>query len=311
MQTNSDVKCIPTKQLPVNQANFYRVNSPLLFRRKQIQTHMTQEQVLTESDIHFVQKLTVCAGLRAIEMRDGVSVSEKTGPDDPVTSADIELSKILVNGLKERFSDEIISEEDKSHPESITEERVWLIDPIDGTKSYISRNGQYSVMLGLLINKKPAFGFVYEAEARRMYFGGPGYGAFVSVDSSGPEKLTSTKLPDNEESKRIIMGSRDRRKNPWVEELECVKLIKTGSIGLKVARILEEKADVLVHLSGRLKAWDTAGPAAIALGGEMEVGSFSMNNLNYNLSAMMHEEAVIMGRLGCLDWCKKKLVKPN
>lgn len=149
---------------------------------------MMPDQVLTNSDIEFVRKLAIRAGQSAIQLRDGVTVKEKSGPDDPVTSADIELSKILVEGLRQRFSsDEIISEEDKTHPSSIANSRVWLIDPIDGTKNYISRNGQYSVMLGLLVNRKPVFGFVYEAEAKRMYFGGPNYGAFV-IDESDQQK---------------------------------------------------------------------------------------------------------------------------
>ena len=94
-------------------------------------------------------------------------------------------------------------------------------------------------------------------------------------------------------------------------ELEHVDLIKTGSIGLKVARILEGQADVMVHLSGRLKTWDTAGPAAIALGGNLEVGTLKSAELCFPLPKLMHEEEVIMGRSGCLSWCKSRLVKPE
>ena len=296
-----DVKCTRMNQQPAKLA-------------KKPEEALTQEMhsapILSDSDIDFVHKLAERAGYRAIGMRDNVEVKEKSGPDDPVTSADVELSRIIVSALTQRFSnDQIISEEDAVHPACVESRRVWLIDPIDGTKNYISRNGQYSVMIGLLVDGIPSFGWVYEAEAQRMYYGGPDYGAFVASGGSNPKRLKSETDVDLKEKTRIIMGSRDRKKHPWVEELDSVEIVKTGSIGLKVARILEEKADILVHLSGKLKAWDTAGPAAIALGGKLEVGTLAGPGLDFPLPQLKHSSEVIMGRVGCTSWCKANLVK--
>ena len=273
---------------------------------------MKSAVVLSEDDIEFVRQLAVKAGQKAIEMRDQVEVKQKSGPDDPVTSADVALSKLIVEQLSQRFAqDLIISEEDRSHPDHIGSKRIWLIDPIDGTKNYISGNGQYSVMIGLLEDLKPVFGFVYEAEAHRCYFGGPEYGAFLSVNSERATKISGARKLDNQSNQRIIMGSRDRRRNPWIADIDGVEIVKTGSIGLKVARILEEKADILVHLSGRLKTWDTAAPAAIALGGNLEIGSFRGPQLDFPLPNLIHKDEVIMGRIGCLSWCKTKLTAPE
>lgn len=272
---------------------------------------MESIQVLNEQEIDFVRNLAKSAGLRAKNMRNGVSVEEKSGPGDLVTSADLELSKYIVSELSSRFAnDVIISEEDNSHPDSITNNRVWLVDPIDGTKNYIKRNGQYSVMIGLLLDKKPVFGFVYEAEYGKMYYGGPQYGAFLSLDNGASQKVSYDHKLNSEEKTRVIMGNSDRKKNAWIENLECVEIIKTGSIGLKVARILDNKADVLVHLSGKLKAWDTAGPAAIALGGNLEIGTFGGSGIEYKLPNLLHSHEVFIGRAGCLNWCKRKLVSP-
>lgn len=267
---------------------------------------------LSEADIDFVNELARHCGQMAISLRDGVTIKEKSGPDDPVTSADEELSRLIVKELSERFpGDLVISEEDKSHPEIVESDRVWLIDPIDGTKNYIKRNGQYSVMIGLLVDKRPVYGFVCEAEYDRLYFGGPGHGAYISREGGKAESLSCSNDLEANDRARLIMGNRDRNKNPWVEQLENVDLIKTGSIGLKIARILEGEADVMVHLSGRLKTWDTAGPAAIALGGNLEVGTLDAPELCFPLPNLVHEEEVIMGRNGCLSWCKTRLVRPD
>lgn len=268
--------------------------------------------VLGDDDILFVCDLAGEAGAMSIRLWENVTVGHKSGPSDPVTSADIAISELLVEKLKERFpGDQIVSEEDKSHPETVETERVWLIDPIDGTDSYIKNNGQYSVMIGLIENGRPVFGFVYEPIPGRCYFGGPEYGAFRKVRDAEPEKLfVKQSLAYNDET-RLMMSHRDRRRHPWVEELQTVNLYKTGSIGLKIARILEDQADLFVHLSGKLKVWDTAGPAAIALAGGLETGTLDCDELSFPLPSVLHRTEIIMGRKGSLSWCRKHLRASN
>ncbi|MBZ0186715.1 MAG: 3'(2'),5'-bisphosphate nucleotidase CysQ, partial [Candidatus Obscuribacterales bacterium] len=265
-----------------------------------------------DDDILFVCKLADEAGALAIKLRAGVSIGTKTGPTDPVTSADIALSELIVDELKRRFPDDlIVSEEDVRHPEKIENERVWFVDPIDGTDNYIKQNGQYSVMIGLLENEKPVFGVVFEPDRNTCYFGGPAFGAFKQTARKKPEKLFIDKVLADSDTTRLMMGNRDRRKHPWVEELDSVDFFKTGSIGLKVARILENQADLFVHLSGKLKVWDTAGPAAIALAGGLEAGTLEHDQLRFPLPSVYHRSDVIMGRKGCLSWCRKHLSEPD
>ena len=88
-------------------------------------------------------------------------------------------------------------------------------------------------------------------------------------------------------------------------------LVKTGSIGLKVAKVLDREADVFVHLSGKLKTWDTAGPAAVALGGQLDVGRLDGDGLPYDLSNVRQECSVIMGRPGALLWARKHLERAS
>ena len=142
---------------------------------------MAQTKHLTEEDIEYVSNLAILAGKRAAEMWEGVVVQEKGDPHDKVTAADYELSRMIVGALSQRFpKDIIVSEEDDAHKRDSTDDRVWLIDPIDGTENYISNDGQYAVMIGLLIESQPVFGWVYAPAIRTLYFGRPQFGAWRS-----------------------------------------------------------------------------------------------------------------------------------
>lgn len=266
---------------------------------------------LSIEDIEIVGHLAEQAGDLAISMREGVDISHKTTLDDKVTSADRALSKLITTAIKKRFpADCVISEEDDEHIQSLKQSdsntRVWMIDPIDGTQNYILGDGQYCVMIGLIIDMHPVFGWVYEPHTNILYFGGPNFGAFRRCGNK-VERIENLEALDPTAKARLAMGSRDRKKHYWIDKLAVVDLVKVGSIGLKVARILEREADVFAHLSCKLKTWDTAGPAAIALGAGLEVGGMDFDQLLFTLPDLLHNSSIIMGRPGSLAWCRNHL----
>lgn len=269
---------------------------------------MSAKNTLSQDDIDFVCTLVAEAGCLAPQMRPGIKVVEKTGPNDRVTTADVALSKILVEKLQERFgADEIVSEEDKSHAPLRQKERLWLIDPIDGTDNYIANDGQYSVMIGLVVNQAPIFGWVYAPSTSILYFGGPNYGAFSKSKTGTICQFSEPSTLSQSDHARLMLGYRDRKNHPWIKELPQVTLVKTGSIGLKVAKVLEDEADLFVYLSGNLKTWDTAGPVAIAMGGRLEVGAMEMDTLCFPSEGVIHQSTVIIGRPGSIEWCRAHL----
>ncbi len=241
-------------------------------------------------------------------MREGVFIQTKGDPLDKVTAADFELSRMIVEALSQRFpNDMIISEEDEKHLRGTAADRAWLIDPIDGTDNYISNDGQYAVMIGLIVKTEPVYGWVYAPALTALYFGGPNLGAWRRKDNQDSVRIEAPKRIVEDGVARVIMGFRDRKSHPWVKEHPKVILVKTGSIGLKVAKVLEDEADIFVHLSGKLKTWDTAGPAAIALGGNLDVGTLEADELPFDLSNVRQECSVIMGRPGSLLWSRTYL----
>ncbi len=250
----------------------------------------------------------------AVSMRPLIEISSKDSPDDKVTSADLAISTLLKNGIKSRFSSHcVVSEEDDSHLFEGSSPYTWLIDPIDGTQNYIIGDGDYCVMVGLLKDGKPVFGWVMGPAAGGLYYGGPGFGAKRAANHrlTQEQVLNSPAQLQLTDRVRLVMGTRDRKANPWIMDLTSLDLLKTGSIGLKVAKILDGHADIFVHLSGKLKTWDTAGPAAIALGAGMDVGGLESDELVFTLPQVRHDCSVIMGRKGCLHWCREHLKQPH
>jgi 3'(2'), 5'-bisphosphate nucleotidase len=101
---------------------------------------------------------------------------------------------------------------------------------------------------------------------------------------------------------RLMMGTRDRKSHPWAEELPSIDWIHSGSVGLRVARILNGEADLYVHLSGKLKVWDTAGPVALAAAGGLEVGVLNQTDLLFDLKELTHPCPIAIGRKGTVAW---------
>jgi 3'(2'), 5'-bisphosphate nucleotidase len=243
-------------------------------------------------------------------MREGVAIAEKSGPQDKVTAADLALSKLITEELIERFPDDVVISEEDSHPtECNSKDRIWLVDPIDGTDNYIRNDGQYAVMIGLLEGMTPVFGWVYAPVPDLLYFGGPKFGAWVSRHGAEAYQIDELLPLGSTGTTRVMMGFRDRKNHPWVTELPEVEWVKSGSVGLKVGKILDGAADMFIHLSGKLKVWDTAGPVAIALGAGLEIGRLDVDGLDFPLPNVEHQCSVVIGRTGSLLWSRNTLIR--
>lgn len=266
---------------------------------------------MEESDIQFVSHLAKRAGQVALSMRANLNVSEKA-PGDVVTDADRAISKLIVDALAERFPDDlIVSEEGDRH--KANSQRAWLIDPIDGTDQYVGNSDQFSVMIGLLEAGKPAYGWVFQPTKHRLYCGGPGQGAWLDAGDEAVKPVSAVGGLDEREQIRLIIGKRDSRSRPWLAEMPQVTMRFVGSMGVKVIWVLEERADVVAQLHGKMSVWDTAGPAALALGAGLEVvsGDFFQAGLAFpeRFEPATYRQAfpIVVGRAGTLAWSRRYL----
>lgn len=266
------------------------------------------DKTLFDKDIDFVNELVVEAGRLALKLQASSHKINQTQSDSIFISVDEKISHLLVEKLQNKFANQlIISEEALPEKFILNQNRVWVIDPIDGTDHYLANDTQYSIMIGLLVEGKPVYGWVYNPAVGALYHGGPNRGAWV-CDEKGKSKNIVIDSLAAQKPVRVILGRRDIKNNSWLENLSDVKIMQVGSIGYKIGKIFENEADVLMHLAGRLKIWDTAGPVAVAMGAGLEVGGEEIDELIYSQDSFVHSFAIVMGKKGSLDWFRSKII---
>lgn len=211
---------------------------------------------------------------------------ESKQDDSPVTAADRAAHDIIVDGLKQLTpAIPVLSEEDGIPPygERSAWQRYWLVDPLDGTKEFVNRNGEFTVNIALVEGHQPVLGVVHVPVQAKTYTGLHGYGARRLVDGEASEAI---RVAEECASPVRVVGSRSHRGpalDEWLEEVGEHELVPMGS-SLKFCVVAEGGADVYPRL-GPTSEWDTAAAQAVveAAGGRVTVSGGSP--LAYNAKA--------------------------
>jgi len=195
------------------------------------------------------------------------------GSDEPVTEADHAASALIVARLHDAFPDDVVlSEELPDTGERIGKSRVWMVDPIDGTRDFVRGETGFVVMLGLAIDGRPRVGAVGHPLSGFVYAGATGTGAWRE-DPDGARTALHTSTVSSPPDIRLVASKSHRTSRIDVvkEALQITDEMNVGSIGLKIGLVSEALRDLYVYLGGRTKIWDTCGPEAIlaAAGGRM------------------------------------------
>jgi len=184
---------------------------------------------------------------------------------EEVTAADREANELIVNRLCEAFPDDgILAEESTDTEHRLTKDRVWLIDPMDGTKNFIQRDGDFAVQIGLAVRGVSVAGVVYQPARDVLYRAVRGGGAWIEHrDANATRMAVSTR---RDPSEMVLASSRSHR-SPRMERVVSafgfMDELRRGSVGVKIGLIAEQKADLYLHLSPSTKQWDTCAPEII------------------------------------------------
>ncbi|HMV47144.1 MAG TPA: 3'(2'),5'-bisphosphate nucleotidase CysQ [Blastocatellia bacterium] len=247
-----------------------------------------------EKELEVARRLAREAGTILMEFyRDGAEVQWK-GHDDPVTAADHAANEMLVRELHKHFpQDAILSEELPDDRARLSYDRVWMVDPMDGTKQFIERLDEFAVMIGLAIAGEPKLGVVYNPATDKMYYAAPGMGAFLE------EKWTTKRLrvaAETDSAKLVAAMSRSHH-SPTVDSIRArlgsTEMIRSGSVGLKMGLIAEGHAHIYIHTGARTNQWDTCGPEAILREAGGEVTDNLGEPLGYNTSEIRNQRGII------------------
>jgi 3'(2'), 5'-bisphosphate nucleotidase len=198
-------------------------------------------------------------------------VEHKEEFDEPVTQADRAVNELIVRALQEAFPDDgILAEESVDTARRLARERVWMVDPLDGTKGFIAGTGDFAVQIGLAVAGRSALGVLYAPAADVLYWAARGHGAWVlrptseAGKSMQAERLRVTQ--ERELSRMRLAESRSHRgprMDAVVRALGVRAEVKSHSVGIKVGLLVERQADLYIHLSPKTKQWDTCAPEAV------------------------------------------------
>ena len=223
------------------------------------------------------------------QLRSGdLEIKDKQG--DPVTAADIAVSHYILERLQENLGDRefgYISEETynlESYQQS-SQPWVWIIDPLDGTRDFIEKTGEYAIHIALVKHGRPVLAVVAYPEAEKLYYATLGGGTFVETRDGKVTRKEISKRNTIEDFILVVSRThRDERFNNLLQQLPYKNQKHIGSIGCKIAAIVEHQADVYISLSGKSapKDWDLAAPELILTEAGGEFTHFDGNPLMYN-----------------------------
>ncbi|MCP4632568.1 MAG: 3'(2'),5'-bisphosphate nucleotidase CysQ [candidate division Zixibacteria bacterium] len=197
------------------------------------------------------------------------------GANDPVTAADMAVSDFLEEEIPKYFPDDgILSEESFKQsdvPALRKKKYVWIIDPLDGTKEFIARNGEFAIMIGLCENGKPVMGVVYQVAKNWIFYGSKSNGAFWVEDGKTKPLTVDKKFDKDDLTITVSRSHRPKVIDNIMNSLNIKNQFITGSVGLKISVVATGRADFYYHPSGYAKEWDSCAPQAIleAAGGVM------------------------------------------
>jgi len=243
-----------------------------------------------------VAQIAAEAGLRIMEIyATSFSVAQKDD-DSPLTAADTASHNIICERLQSLTPDiPILSEESASVPfsERGQWERFWLVDPLDGTKEFIKRNGEFTVNIALIENHEPVLGVVYVPATQICYSAANG-SAIRQEPGTSPQPIT-TRTTETNKPLRIV-GSRSHGNasvQAFAERLGEHTFIAVGS-SLKLCLVAEGGADVYPRL-GPTWEWDTAAAQCIVEQAGGKVVATDGSRLHYNKESLLNPHFLVFG----------------
>ena len=261
---------------------------------------------------HVIQLLKNNEMLEQIDVRKIISIAEEAGKEimhiydtddfavtdksdkSPLTKADKAGNAVIVAALKENFPNiPIISEENKmiEYADRKDWEYFWLVDPLDGTKEFIKKNGEFTVNIALIRKGKPVMGVVGIPAQNKIYYSVEGKGAF-RIDPDGSE--TKLMIHPSKENEISLIGSRSHPSpefDAYLKDMESkyttVNFVPAGS-SLKFCLVAEGKADIYPRL-GPTMEWDTAAGHAVVLEAGARVKIYGEEkDLQYNKENLLN-----------------------
>lgn len=249
--------------------------------------------------IEEIKKIAIEAGeaILSVYKTNNFDVEIKSD-NSPLTEADKQSHIVINKGLHKLFKDIPILSEEGRHVKFETRskwKKYWLIDPLDGTKEFINKNGEFTVNIALISDNIPVFGIIYAPVLKEIYWGETGQGAFVEQ----PGETPATKLPTEElPSELTAVASRShssKEEKELLQKLNIKKVISKGS-SLKFCLLASGKAHYYVRF-GPTMEWDTGAGHAIISSAGASLTKITGESFTYNKPNLLNPGFIVTADL--------------
>lgn len=231
------------------------------------------------------------AGLKIMQVYATEFSANAKADLSPVTIADEQAEILILGGLRKYFSGIPVIAEESAAAGKIPKvaEEFFLVDPLDGTKEFLSRNGEFTVNIALIKNGVPVLGVVYAPALSRMFLGEAGVGAHQcslavtdQLSNANWQSINVRELPKEGATVLASRSHRDAETEAYLATLNVKKIIGAGS-SLKFCTIAAGEADIYPRF-GRTMEWDTAAGHAVLLASGGKVNCTDHKPLRYGKS---------------------------
>ena len=210
-----------------------------------------------------------------------------------VTEADLVSEKIILQGL-EKYHWSVLSEETEDDLSRLGAERIWVVDSLDGTADFLQKTGEFAIMVGLVHQKEPVLGVVYQPVGEKLYFAEKGKGAYLKELGEPLQKLGVSNVTKLSEAKFAMSRNHlEDMEEKFIKDNKIAKVNHLGSAGIKMGLIAEGKADAYLNISTRTCQWDICAPEIILKEAGGEVTDLTGENFSYNRQEVRNLKGVI------------------
>ncbi len=221
--------------------------------------------------------------------------------DNPVTQADLEANESIQSAIRTRFPDDaVLSEETADSPDRLAASRLWVIDPLDGTKEFIEGIPQYAVSVGLVEDGVPVVGAIYQPLTRECFWAAQGHGAFLDDE---PLRVSVQQYLDQS----VMLSSRTEMKRGQVDRFKewFAKIDPVGGAAFKLALIASARGDLWVSTAPKSE-WDVcAGDVLVREAGGVFV-TLDAGQRVYNQSDVLLQPLMLAGPPALVDAFRAK-----
>ena len=232
------------------------------------------------------------AGTEIIKIYNEDHEIEIKKDNSPVTKADLTTNKIICEHLK-KYNYPILSEENKDDSARLKANRVWVVDPLDGTMDFIQKTGEFSIMVGLLENNSPVLGIVYQPAQDKLYYAIKNKGAYL-IEKNKKTKLQVSEIKNPKEARAIV--SRNHLNEETLQTLKnfgISKMVKCGSNGIKIGKIAAGEADFFINPTDRMGEWDSCAPEIILKEAGGKITGIAGTPLVYNQKEPRNKQGIL------------------